>query len=139
MRKDIGYSLRPLREKLGVKSGMQIYTYNSPKPYHLLIATAPRYVQTISNPTFPLDFIHIFVQVKQELESLFPKLKAALSFSGSLWVSWPKSSSLLPTDLNENIIRDIGLAEGLVDVKVIAVDKDWSGLKFVYRLKDRKK
>lgn len=139
MRNDIGYSPRPLREKLGVKSGMRIYTYNTPKPYHLLIDTAPRYVQTISNPTFPLDFIHIFVQTKQELATLFSKLKEVLSFSGSLWVSWPKSTSLLPTDLTENTIRDIGLAEGLVDVKVIAVDKDWSGLKFVYRLKDRKK
>ena len=71
------------------------------------------------------------------LEAEFPKLKAALTSDGMLWISWPKKSSKVATDLKEDIIREIGLTNGLVDVKVAAVDEVWSGLKFVYRLKDR--
>jgi hypothetical protein len=71
------------------------------------------------------------------LNEQFPRLKEALSPSGMLWVSWPKASSGVPTDLSENVVREIGLANGLVDVKVCAVDEVWSGLKFVYRIKDR--
>jgi len=85
------------------------------------------------------DFIQVFVRGKQELESIFPLAARMLTPNGSLWVSWPKGKSKIPTDLNENIVREVGLSLGLVDVKVVAVDEDWSGLKFVYRLKDRVK
>ena len=66
-----------------------------------------------------------------------PKLRAAMNANGMLWVSWPKKAAGVPTDLDENIVREIGLKAGLVDVKVCAVDETWSGLKFVFRLKDR--
>jgi hypothetical protein len=78
-----------------------------------------------------------FVHTIQELEDQFPSLKKSLRPDGMLWISWPKGSSKIPTDLNENVIRSIGLKNGLVDVKVAAVDDNYSGLKFVFRLKDR--
>jgi len=100
--------------------------------------------------TKEFDLIQLFTTSKHDLEQMVPKLKTALKPNGSLWISWPKtarhsgkrgtSASRISSqnNLNENIIREIGLANGLVDVKVIAVDENWSGLKFVYRLKDRK-
>lgn len=78
-----------------------------------------------------------FVSSKLELEKLFPKLKSILKKDGVLWIGWPKKASGMGTDLNENIVMEIGLKNGLVDVKVIAVDESWSALKFVYRVKDR--
>ena len=75
---------------------------------------------------------------KEELGKILPQLKSLLNKNGMLWISWPKKASKVMTDLDENVVRDIGLQNGLVDVKVCAVDEIWSGLKFVYRLKDRK-
>ncbi len=84
-----------------------------------------------------LDFIHLFVSERKKFEKEFLKLKPELKKDGMLWVSWPKKSSKVLSDLDENFIRDFGLAKGLVDVKVCAVDEIWSGLKFMYRVKDR--
>jgi hypothetical protein len=86
-----------------------------------------------------LDFIHLFTTEKSDLKRTFPSLRKALAQNGVLWISWPKGASKVQTDVNENIVRDIGLENNLVDVKVCAVDEIWSGLKFVFRLKDRKK
>jgi hypothetical protein len=86
----------------------------------------------------PLDFVQFFTKERAELEAEFPALKQAIASNGSLWISWPKKASKVATDLNENIVREVGLAHGLVDVKVCAVDEIWSGLKFVFRVKDRK-
>jgi len=83
------------------------------------------------------DFIHFFATRRRQLEQKFAALKKALAKDGMLWISWPKGSSGVATDLNENVVREIGLARGLVDVKVCAIDSVWSGLKFVYRLRDR--
>jgi hypothetical protein len=85
----------------------------------------------------PLDFAMLFTKSKAELTREFKRVEKLLAPAGMLWVSWPKKSSGVATDLNENIIREIGLAQGLVDVKVCAVTEIWSGLKFVRRLKDR--
>jgi hypothetical protein len=85
----------------------------------------------------PLDFIHLFTKDQGELEREFPLLAKALAPAGMLWVSWPKGASRVKTDVNETVVRKIGLKTGLVDVKVCAVDEIWSGLKFVYRLADR--
>ena len=84
-----------------------------------------------------MDLIQCFVMSKREAASAISALKDNISPGGALWVSWPKVSSGVKTDLNENVIREIGLKSGLVDVKVCAVDETWSGLKLVYRLKDR--
>jgi hypothetical protein len=87
--------------------------------------------------TSNLDFVHLFSTSRRDLAGAFPKLKKALKSDGMAWISWPKKSSGVNTDLDENIVRALGLKSGLVDVKVCAVDEVWSGLKFVFRLKDR--
>jgi len=84
-----------------------------------------------------LDFIHCFATTRRMLATRFAALEPALAPAGALWVSWPKGGAAVATDLTENVVREIGLAHGLVDVKVCAVDETWSALKFVRRLKDR--
>ena len=91
----------------------------------------------ISDAAKEVDFIHLFTNSVSELERLLPALKDKLVRTGTLWVSWYKKSSGKQTDLTETLVREAGLGAGLVDVKVCAVDEDWSGLKFVFRLKDR--
>jgi hypothetical protein len=127
-----GYSKRPLADKLGLKAGMRIAVINAPDGYPALDD-----VEVVELPAKALDFIHLFTKSRTELDAQLPKLKAALAPAGILWISWPKKASKVETDLDETIIRETGLAIGLVDVKVAAVDSVWSGLKFVYRLKDR--
>jgi hypothetical protein len=90
-------------------------------------------------PETPIDAAHIFVTDRAEMEADIKRILGHLAPAGFLWVSWPKKASGVPTDVTENLVRDHGLNVGLVDVKVCAVDDIWSGLKFVYRLKDRGK
>jgi hypothetical protein len=131
-----GYSGTPLPKKLGVKPGMRAYALNAPKQYTTLLGPLDG-VRVATRLSPDLDFIHAFFRSVADLDAAFPKLKKALAKDGTLWISWPKKSSPLAGDLAEGEVRAIGLASGLVDVKVCAVDDDWSGLKFVYRLKDR--
>ncbi len=131
-----GYSQRPLAAKLGLKAGMRALLINPPEGYKSVLA-APDGVEWVDDLGQPLDFIQAFFKQKTDLEAQFPSLKDALAPDGVLWISWLKQVAKIPTDLDGNIVREIGLAQGLVDVKVAAVDAAWSGLKFVYRLKDR--
>ncbi len=133
-----GYSKTPLVKKLGIKLGFKIHFANPPDNLQSLLGELPEKTTTIVELNGPVDYIHFFTKSKDELRTQFPILKAALAQNGPLWISWPKKASKVTTNLNENIVRDIGLQNGLVDVKVCAVDEIWSGLKFVYRLKDRK-
>ncbi len=133
-----GYSKTPLVKKLGIKLGFKIHFANPPDNLQSLLGELPEKTTTVVELNGPVDYIHLFTISKDELQTQFPILKAALAQSGLLWISWPKKASKVTTNLNENIVRDIGLQNGLVDVKVCAVDEIWSGLKFVYRLKDRK-
>jgi hypothetical protein len=128
-----GYSKRSLLDKLGVKPGMRIAFVGAPETY--TPGLLPPDVEISLDP--PLDLIQLFVRDYAALDADFDRLAALLKPNGMLWVSWYKKSAGIPTDLDENIIRAYGLAHGLVDVKVIAVDAQWSGLKFVYRRKDR--
>ena len=132
-----GYSKTHLSQKLGLKEGMSVFFYNERPSYHALLEQLPNDV-TVNKSQEKLDFIQYFTKEKKELEKVFPKLKQSLKYSGMLWISWPKAASGVAIDINENLVRDIGLKNGLVDVKVIAIDEIWSGLKFVYRLMDRK-
>jgi hypothetical protein len=132
-----GYSKRSLVDKLGIKTGNRVYLGNAPNGYLSLLGSLPTGARLVESLAAPCEFIQFFVKEKAKLEASFPKLKKALTPDGILWISWPKGASKVPTDLNENIARDIGLYNGLVDVKVCAVDDVWSGLKFVFRLKDR--
>lgn len=133
-----GYSKTKLIDKLGIKSGNLMYVLNPPDDYFKLLGKLHNEITVSENLLNNLDFIHFFAKEKILLEENFPVLKNHLSKNGSLWISWPKGASKVHTDLNENIVREIGLREGLVDVKVCAIDDIWSGLKFVYRVKDRK-
>lgn len=132
-----GYSKRSLLDKLGIKSGHKVYIGNAPQNYLETLGPVLENAILTKSLNGPCDFIQFFSKEKAELESAFPKLKKHLAADGALWISWPKGASKIKTDLNENIAREIGLKNGLVDVKVCAVDDVWSGLKFVFRLLDR--
>ena len=132
-----GYSGKPLVQKLGIKDGWAIAILNAPTGYDRILGKLPRQVMRQATALGPLDFIQFFTKEKQELERRFAELARALAPAGMLWISWPKKASGVATDLTEDVIRAIGLAHGLVDVKVAAVDEVWSGLKFVRRVKDR--
>jgi len=134
-----GYSGTPLIQKLGIKPGQRICIVNAPKGYQKTLGALPGSVKNLARLGKPhaLDFIHFFTKELAALASEFPKLKAALAFDGTLWISWAKKSAKVASDLDENIVRQLGLGIGLVDVKVAAIDETWSGLKFVYRVKDR--
>lgn len=133
-----GYSKKSLVEKLGIKTGFRIAIMNAPENYlaHTLLDLPPAVV-TSDALDGAFDLIQFFTTETEILTEQFAELKEHLEQTGSLWISWPKGSSKVPTNLNENIVREIGLDGGLVDVKVCAVDAIWSGLKFVYRLTDR--
>jgi len=131
-----GYSGTPLPQKLGIRPGMRAAALHAPKHYTKLLGPTPG-VRIGSRLAADLDFIHAFFRSAGALAGAFPKLAASLATHGMLWISWPKRSSPLAGDLDGNGVRKIGLAHGLVDVKVCAVDEDWSGLKFVRRRKDR--
>ena len=134
-----GYSKRSLVEKLGIKSGFRVALIGAPGNYQSTLGKLPDGVKVQTKLTGSVDLIQFFCTEQRVLAAKFPALKSALSPSSTLWVSWPKGSSGVKTDLNENEVRKIGLDHGLVDVKVCAVDETWSGLKFVFRLKDRPK
>ena len=132
-----GYSKRSLADKLGMKPGLRIAIVGEPRGYQRALGPLPPGTTRVRALRGPLDLVQVFVRSAGELASRGPALKAALAPAGALWVSWPKKASKVPTDLDENVVRAIGLDLGLVDVKVCAVDDVWSGLKFVYRLRDR--
>ncbi len=130
-----GYSGTPLSKKLGIKPEFKCLVINQPEKYFDWLSPLPKDVQF--NKSKDLDFVHVFVVSNKEFSKQFLSNKRLLKKDGMMWISWPKKSAKIPTDLDENIIRDFGLKNGLVDVKVCAVDETWSGLKFVYRLSDR--
>jgi len=132
-----GYSGTPLAKKLGIKDGAVLLLANEPEHYLGLFEDFPdvHYLKKEKNES--ADFIHLFCTEKSRFELEFVELKPLLKKTGMFWVSWPKGSSKIETDLNRDSIRDYILAKGLVDVKVCAVDSNWSGLKFMYRIKDR--
>ena len=133
-----GYSATPLAKKLGLKTGDSILLLNTPENYLKLFSDYPADTVTLTEvKPETADFIHIFCTTAKEIEMATIKYKPALKKNGMLWVSWPKGSSAIATDLKRDFIREYLLDNGLVDVKVAAIDEDWSGLKFVYRLKDR--
>jgi len=133
-----GNSKKTLVGKLGIKQGFRIIIFNPPADYHDILGKLPKNVFQRESLDGSLDFIHFFAKKREELEMVFPALKKGLSKKGMLWISWPKAASKMETNLNENIVREIGLNNKMVDVKVCSIDANWSGLKFIYRLQDRK-
>jgi hypothetical protein len=133
-----GYSGTPLAKKLGIKESFNVAFVNHPAGLLRSLSLPPN-VSVNAKSRKPLDFVLLFVQSQAALEKQFSQYARKLTPAGMLWVSWPKKTSGVQSDLNENIVRDIGLAKGMVDIKVCAVDEVWSGLKFVFRLRDRPK
>jgi hypothetical protein len=133
-----GYSGTPLAKKLGFKEGFRVGFVNSPKNFRKELGELPEGV-TISTKRLSksLDLIILFADSERSLKMEFPKNMSKLARNGMLWVAWPKKSSGLSTDLSFDNVQHVGLRAGLVDVKICAVNDIWSGLKFVYRLKDR--
>lgn len=132
-----GYSGTPLAKKLGIKEGSRIALVNAPKDFRSVLGDLPDNVEFVSRPTKSLDIFLFFVMSERVLARDFANLAEKLVTNGMIWIAWPKKSSGVTTDLTEQRVQRIGLDAGLVDVKICAIDETWSGLKFVYRLKDR--
>ena len=132
-----GYSGTPLPKKLGLKDGFRVALLAAPNGVRTELKSALAHCEVAIEAKAPLDFAIFFTKSSADLEKEFPRIAKTLAPAGMLWISWPKKTSGVATDLNENLVRDIGLAAGLVDVKVCAVTEIWSGLKFVRRVKDR--
>ncbi|MCB0461872.1 MAG: DUF3052 domain-containing protein [Flavobacteriaceae bacterium] len=133
-----GYSKTPLYKRLGLKEGYSCYIINAPKHYLDWFETLDLSLKintVLKNKS--TDFIHVFCTTQKELEHIAKELIPSLKLDGMLWVSWPKGTSKIKTELKREHIRELLLTNGLVDVKVAAIDGDWSGLKFVYRLNER--
>jgi Protein of unknown function (DUF3052) len=134
-----GYSGTPLPQKLGLKPTFRIAFFQLPPEVKTALKVAVSDCLLVKDVHDPLDFAMIFIKSQAEMKEQFPAFARRLAPAGILWVSWPKKTSGVVTDLNENDVRRIGLTAGLVDVKVCAVNEVWSGLKFVIRVKDRAK
>ncbi len=129
--------MTPLIKKLGLKDGSRACILEAPSNYLDLLGPLPGGVVLLDQPDDGLGFIQVFAKERRVLERQVSALKQHLAPAGMLWICWPKKTSSLKTDLTREVVRAIGLHAGLVDVKVCAIDADWSGLKFVFRLKDR--
>lgn len=133
-----GYSGTPLPKKLGIKDGFRVALLDVPASVQAELKAALSSCERTTNGR-SLDFVFLFAKSQSELKKHFSRIARQLVPAGILWVAWPKKASGIPSDLNEDEVRSIGLEIGLVDVKVCAVDEIWSGLKFVIRVKDRAK
>ena len=134
-----GYSGTPLVQRLGIKESAAVLLVNPPKGFLETLGPLPAEAEIVSPRSRErLDVALLFVLSRKKLEKEFSRLAVRLKPAGGLWVCWPKKASGVRTDLTEDVIREVGLAAGLVDNKVCAVDETWSGLRFVIRLVDRK-
>lgn len=133
-----GYSGTALPKKLGFKAGARVALVDVADDVRTELADVVAQCQFVKNGRGPLDLVILAVTSQAQLRKAFSSWKKQLAQSGALWISWPKKSSGVASDLDENKVREMGLAIGLVDVKVCAVSDVWSGLKFVIPVKDRK-
>jgi hypothetical protein len=132
-----GYSTTPLPRKLGIKPGARVVLVAAPTEAQTLIAPLPDGAVMRSQLRGEADVIVFFALRLRDLDRRFEALERGLARDGSLWIAWPKRTSGVETDLTENVVRELGLARGLVDTKVCAISDVWSGLRFVRRLRDR--
>ncbi len=133
-----GYSGRPLIKKLGIKSGNRVALLQAPAHFRELLGDLPPDVAIdYKLRGGDYDFVQAFFQWRADYAAEFAGIKSAIHKHGMIWISWYKKAAKMPTDISEDIVREVALAGGLVDVKVAAIDAQWSGLKLVYRRKDR--
>lgn len=127
-----GYSGKPVWQKLGIGAGMRVYLGNAPDDYDALIGLDAGAIEPVGARA-RFDFAHLFAERATRLVRDLTALAARLPADGVVWVSWPKKSSGVATDISEDTLRVIALPLGLVDVKVCAIDATWSALKLVWR------
>ena len=142
-----GYSGTPLAKKLGIKPGHRVLALGAPAGYEDRLEGLPEGVSILRSDSLggspgdsaeePFDIVHVFSKEEAALSSLMPVLKAWIVPNGMIWASWPKKAAKVETDVTEDVVRGLALQNGLVDVKVCAVDETWSGLKLVIPVKDR--
>lgn len=135
---EAGYSGTPLPKKLGIRPGAVCAFLGAPPEFAAALGALPAELEVRSQAKGPLDVAVLFTTSRADLTKRFGRAAKALAQAGGLWVAWPKKASGVATDLTEDVVREIGLAAGLVDNKVCAIDATWSGLRFVIRVKDRR-
>jgi len=143
-RNSAGYSGTPLPSKLGIRAGSSVALVHAPEGFEAVLVPLPATVKMTrrlppggAQGGRRVDVAVLFTTSRADLRRRFARVAAALEPAGGLWVAWPKRASGTPTDLTENVVREVGLAHGLVDNKVCAITDVWSGLRFVVRLRDR--
>jgi Protein of unknown function (DUF3052) len=132
-----GYSGTPLAKKLGIQAGAFVRAVDAPGNYALLLEPLPVNVTFVEREADELDLVHVFTKSRAKLVRYLDQYKSRIKQNGSIWVSWPKKASGIPSEITEDTVRDVALPLGLVDVKVCAVDETWSGLKLVIRKENR--
>ncbi len=132
-----GYSGTPLPKKLGIKPGMVVAIINEPDEFRALLEPLPDDVVFRSALRGNVDLVIAFFTQRSKLKTKLPALAKAIYPAGGLWLAWPKKASGVETDISGNDIRELGLAAGVVDIKVAAIDETWSGHRFAHRIKDR--
>jgi len=132
-----GYSGTPLAKKLGIVEGSRIVTVQAPDDYAQMLSPMPTNVVFEGKITSLTDIVHVFSDKKAELNAVLEALRNTIKPSAAVWVSWPKRTSKVPTDITDNVIREVALPLGFVDIKVCAVSDIWSGLKLVIRKEHR--
>jgi len=133
-----GYSGTPLAKKLGIKPEFRVFVMNAPAGYRKALEPVPAAVQFTTQVSTGVDIAHLFVAKRGELQRALASSRRRLGPDAAVWVSWPKKSSGIPSEITEHTIRELALPLGFVDVKVCAVDDVWSGLKLVVRRELRK-
>ena len=128
-----GYSGTPLAKKLGLRPGSDVVAIGAPPHYRDLLAPLPPDVRFGTRVSARTQLVHVFCDRRARLASMLARLRRVLAPDATVWVSWPKRASGIPTDITEDVIREVALPMGWVDIKVCAVDATWSGLKLVVR------
>ena len=134
-----GYSGKPVVQKLGIKPGFCIFVEGLALPYRDVVGELPDGVQIANSAKAPLDMVHLFAAEAKGLAAKLRSYRKAIAPDGMIWASWPKKASGVATDVTEALVRETALANGLVDIKICAVNDIWSGLKLVIPVKDRAK
>ena len=132
-----GYSGTPLAKKLGIPAGARLFLHRAPDNYPQLLAPLPAGVQTVTRIDRDTDLIHVFTDRRSDLGNALQRARRSMRPDATIWVSWPKKASGVPTDITEDVVRELALPMGLVDIKVCAVDETWSGLKLMLRKSER--
>jgi hypothetical protein len=133
-----GYSSTPLAKKLGIKEGFKIRLVNPPDHYFELFTDLPKNIIVSTDKKTKKNLIHFFAKKLSDIQKEIAFLKNEIEQDGIIWISWYKKASKIPTDVTEDLIRETALSNGLVDIKVCAIDETWSGLKLVIPVKNRR-